>query len=99
MTNGSMWRLGLISLFGIAGCRNEAHSGAALAETTRIGQETLDLPTARRAAREVDVLAQLLKMPSDYTREAQIEIDVDNVEDKLGALETEISADTRREAP
>lgn len=99
MTDPRVWRLGLILLLGSVGCRNETQSGAALPEPTRIGQETLDLPSARRAAREVDVLAQLLKMPSDYTREAQIEIDVDNVEDKLAALETEILADTQRKAP
>ncbi len=96
MTGRCVCRYVLVFMLGITGCRNETESPVAPPAATRLGQETLDLPSARRAAREVDVLAHLLKMPPDYTRDAEVVIDVDNVEDKLDGLEAEIWADTER---
>lgn len=50
------------------------------------------LAPAQQAERQLDVLGYLLKTPSDYAREAEIEIDVDNVEDELAKIRAELGA-------
>ncbi len=87
--------LGLVFVLGTTlGCHTKTSATTQPSPpATASGQETLDLPPAQQAARQAYVLGYLLKMPSDYTREAEIEIDVDNVEDELRKIRAEIAAD------
>ena len=88
------WRFvfGLAVALSFSACKGKSVTTASRSLPTVLGQETLDLPPAQQAERQADVLGYLLKTPSDYAREAEIEIDEDNVEDELAKIRAELAA-------
>jgi hypothetical protein len=88
-----LWRVVFVVVVavGFSGCKSKSVTTASRSLPTVLGQETLDLPPAQQAERQADVLGYLLKSPSDYAREAEIEIDEDNVEDELAKIRAELS--------
>lgn len=86
--------LGAVLAVGVFGCKGKPPPSAARPVVTELGHETLDLPPAQQAERQADVLGYLLKTPSDYVREAEIEIDEDNVEDELAKIRRELATST-----
>lgn len=96
MTTTMGFVLGALLAVGVFGCKGQPTSSASGPVVTELGRETLDLPPAQQAERQADVLGYLLKTPSDYVREAEIEIDEDNVEDELAKIRRELASSTRR---
>lgn len=90
-SRGRLW-IGLVLVTALlwGGCKGKSVTTASRSLPTVLGQETLDLPPAQQAERQTDVLGYLLRTPSDYASEAEIEIDVDNVEDELAKLRAEL---------
>lgn len=76
----------------LGGCKSKSAATATRSLPTALGEETMLLAPAQQAERQLDVLGYLLKTPSDYAREAEIEIDVDNVEDELAKIRAELGA-------
>jgi hypothetical protein len=81
----------VVAAVGFCGCKSKSGTTASRSLPTVLGQETVDLPPAQQAERQADVLGYLLKTPSDYAREAEIEIDEDNVEDELAKIRAELA--------
>lgn len=76
----------------VPACKTKPSATTARSLPTALGEEDMALPPAKQAERALDVLGYLLKTPSDYAREAEIEIDVDNVEDELAKIRAELGA-------
>lgn len=73
-------------------CKTKPTATTTRSLPTALGEEDMGLPPAKQTERALDLLGYLLKTPSDYAREAEIEIDVDNVEDELTKIRAELGA-------
>lgn len=91
MTRCSRLACALVAAACAIGCRGKTVPTPSRSLPTVLGQETVELPPAQQAERQADVLGYLLKLPADYAREAEIEIDEDNVEDELAKIRAELA--------